>query len=290
MAASLRNAEKGYIRIYRATLNHPLFAGRPDRLGAWVWLLSRVAWKDTRQDVLGQTVVIKRGQASVSFREMSEAWGWSISAVQRFVTRLKTDTMIDTATDTGRMIITICNYDKYQSDQTETDTPTDTPTDTRPIRDRYTKEEGKKERRKKEKSAPDAFQVLTRAVSDDLAREFLAYRKAKRAPLTRRAAEGVIRNLTAIQRQHGRTVTDWLEYVMQRGWQTAELDWIKPLPPGGGKQANDRLADKIARFSSPSPEECGTSADSVVSGEDRDTEGTLIPLQSIAGSRRHGNR
>lgn len=134
---------KGFAKAHRELIEHPLFVGRADRLGAWLWLFTMAAWKPTRHDVNGKTVTVNRGQLCASYRQMADAWGWSLGAVQRFLTRLKTDTMIETQADTGKMIITICNYDKYQDDTLEADTPSDTPSDTRAIHDRYTKEESK---------------------------------------------------------------------------------------------------------------------------------------------------
>src|SRR3546814_19714574 len=43
----------------------------------------------------------------------------SPSAVERFLTRLKTEQMIEQDTGQGLSIITICNYDKYQHEKKE---------------------------------------------------------------------------------------------------------------------------------------------------------------------------
>lgn len=124
--------------VKRGYRNHPLFSGEKyTRAEAWLWLIENAAWKDQKVNIGGKTIIINRGQLSYSFRFMAEAWEWSIAKVQRFTTRLKTDTMIDTHTDTGQIIITICNYNKYQTRKSKSDTPSDTPSDTGPIRDRY---------------------------------------------------------------------------------------------------------------------------------------------------------
>src|SRR3546814_16859305 len=46
--------------------------------------------------------------------QLAAEWGMSPSAVERFLTRLQTEQMIEQDTGQGRSIITICNYDKYQ--------------------------------------------------------------------------------------------------------------------------------------------------------------------------------
>jgi DNA-binding transcriptional MocR family regulator len=80
-----------------------------------VWLIEEAVWEDRKRDIGGKTVTLKRGQVGHSLRFMAEAWGWSKSGVERFIERLKTETMIETATGTGMVIITICNYDRYQA-------------------------------------------------------------------------------------------------------------------------------------------------------------------------------
>jgi hypothetical protein len=57
---------------------------------------------------------LKRGQVAASLRFMADKWQWREPRVRRFLKRLKTDAMIDAATDAGITVITICNYDKYQ--------------------------------------------------------------------------------------------------------------------------------------------------------------------------------
>jgi hypothetical protein len=104
----------GWAAIYREIGDHPLFKQDMSRLGAWVWLVINAAWKPTPFDVNGKMITINRGQLSCSMRHLASEWGWSKSAVERFLTRLKTETMIETQTGTGRILITICNYEKYQ--------------------------------------------------------------------------------------------------------------------------------------------------------------------------------
>lgn len=135
----------GFIATHREMLNHPLFKGRADRLGAWSWLLMSAAWKQTKFDVNGQIVTIERGQISTSIRHLAEAWGWSKSTTQRFLTRLKTDTMIGTDSGTGRLLITICNYEKYQSISEGAGTASGTASGTAAGQQRDIKEQGNKE-------------------------------------------------------------------------------------------------------------------------------------------------
>ncbi len=110
----------GYYRMARGWLDHPVLQGEPyDRRSAWAWLIEEALWQDRRCDTAGRIIELKRGQISHSTRSMAKAWGWSEARVRRFLTRLKTDAMIDAPSDApsdaGRSLITIGNYERYQS-------------------------------------------------------------------------------------------------------------------------------------------------------------------------------
>lgn len=134
----------GFIALHREAMDHHLFKGDVARFGAWIWMVSKACWKETKFDVQGRTISLKRGQFCCSVRDMATAWGWPKSNVDRFLTRLKTETMIETESGTGRLIITICNYAKYQDLKPEVGTPTGTPTGTAAGQQRDIKEQGNK--------------------------------------------------------------------------------------------------------------------------------------------------
>lgn len=68
-----------------------------------------------RKEYKGQT--IKRGQVVTSRKKLSEALNMSETSVMRRLKRLEVDRFVDLKVDQYRTIITICNYDSYQSEQ-----------------------------------------------------------------------------------------------------------------------------------------------------------------------------
>lgn len=105
----------GWIAIKRGLTQHPIFHKRPDRVYVWLWLLETAAYKDTRQDAGGRPVDVRRGQVLTSLRQISEATGVGIKAIRILINLLKSENAIRNDLGTGRMLITICNYEKYQS-------------------------------------------------------------------------------------------------------------------------------------------------------------------------------
>lgn len=144
-------SERGFIALARGVLDHPIVGARKpySRHDAWEWLLFEAAFKPRRYAAGSIVVTLDRGQLAHSTRYMADAWGWSEAAVRRFLTRLKTGAgtgaMIDAQTDAGITVITICNYERYQSweDQTDaaTDARTDAPTDAEATQQRRRKEQ-----------------------------------------------------------------------------------------------------------------------------------------------------
>lgn len=125
----------GYYLMHRGWMDNPMFADEPlTEREAFEWLVSEAAFTDGRiVSINRQPIMLKRGQLSHSVRFMAEAWGWKQGKVQRYIEHLKKWNAIDTQTDTGQLVITICNYAQYQDNDTQTDTPSDKKT----VSDRY---------------------------------------------------------------------------------------------------------------------------------------------------------
>ena len=108
----------GAFMVSRQIWHHPEF--KPDSFSereAFIWLISEAAW--THRTVRAGRVVVdlKRGQLCASLRFISTAWGWSKSRVDRFLKRIENRDMIRTQTETGQLVISVCNYDKYQGER-----------------------------------------------------------------------------------------------------------------------------------------------------------------------------
>lgn len=140
----------GFFLMHRGWRDNPIFRGEFSRADAWVWLIENACWKPTRFDIRGKTVTLDRGQLCTSRDALAQAWKWSPSAVERFLSRLETEQMIERQTGQGRTIITIENYRKYQDREDETGQPTGQPTGQKSDSHRTAKEQGNKETREEE--------------------------------------------------------------------------------------------------------------------------------------------
>ncbi|CAO3453260.1 hypothetical protein [Azospirillum argentinense] len=106
----------GFYLMHRGWQDNPAFNNEPfSRRDAWVWLIETANYAEGRWSAGGRTIVLKRGQLCRPLRKIAEAWQWDEAKVRRFLSRLKADAMILCETDAKMTLISICNYDEYQS-------------------------------------------------------------------------------------------------------------------------------------------------------------------------------
>ncbi len=113
---------RGYYLMHRGWLDHPVFGNRKRepfcRAAAWAWLIDDAAYEPRSVRVGSKVVELQRGQLTHSLRFLAQAWGWQHDRCRRFLNELSHVAMIATASATGdatgQLLITVCNYDKYQ--------------------------------------------------------------------------------------------------------------------------------------------------------------------------------
>lgn len=147
-----------WIKLDRSIKDHWLWnTDEPFTKGqAWTDLLIHANYKDRTIHIKGQQVQLLRGQQARSELALSKVWGWSKNKVRRFLKLLKNEGMIDQQANHLTSIITICNYDKYQSqdavDETSSGTSDETSSGTS---DEHLTEHGIRSKEvKKEKNNP----------------------------------------------------------------------------------------------------------------------------------------
>lgn len=102
--------------MQRGWMDSPVFAHEPfTEREAFQWMIESAAWKDCRVRCGKYILNVQRGQFAVSVRFIAEKLGWHRAKVERFLTKLKTETLIETDARQGLTVITICNYGNLQS-------------------------------------------------------------------------------------------------------------------------------------------------------------------------------
>src|SRR3546814_9135767 len=80
-------------------------------------MVIRAAWKPSRVRYKDRMLNLGRGQLAMSVRDMAAAMDRDKAWVERLWKRLKSETMIETVTDAGVSVVTICNYNTLRSEE-----------------------------------------------------------------------------------------------------------------------------------------------------------------------------
>ncbi|MDM6378920.1 DnaD domain-containing protein [Staphylococcus aureus] len=109
----------GWISIDRSIQNHWLFKEKRtfSKFEAWIYLLMEANHSKAKVPIGNQIVTVERGQRLTSILTLSDLFNWSRFKVKTFLDLLESDGMLEVETTSKYTLITIVNYDFYQSEQ-----------------------------------------------------------------------------------------------------------------------------------------------------------------------------
>ncbi|MBO2760481.1 DnaD domain-containing protein [Staphylococcus aureus] len=109
----------GWISIDRSIQNHWLFKEKRtfSKFEAWIYLLMEANHSEEKVPIGNQIVTVERGQRLTSILTLSDLFNWSRFKVKTFLDLLESDGMLEVKTTSKYTLITIVNYDFYQSEQ-----------------------------------------------------------------------------------------------------------------------------------------------------------------------------
>ncbi|GAA0729944.1 hypothetical protein [Sphingomonas japonica] len=207
----------GYACFHRSLVGHPAFRNDAEAM-AFAYMVLRASWKPTRVRYKGRAVDLKRGQLSISQRDMATALDRDKAWVERLWKRLRDEGMIalkneaspeagvggagKARREAGPSVITICNYDKYQHSNDEREAPNEAGSEAEARQAQGT--EQVREKGKKEDTLPSGSVAHARK-ADPFPRpdwadpqvwsDFLANRRKKRLTNTPTAHKGFLADI-----------------------------------------------------------------------------------------------
>jgi hypothetical protein len=112
---------KGWVKCYREQFNNWI-SKKPFCDGyAWTYLYSRANYKKGMINFRNEYIEVKRGQFLTSKLKLKDTFGWTYRHVENLLKALENDEMITYRTTNRYIVITIINYDLYQSNDDESD-------------------------------------------------------------------------------------------------------------------------------------------------------------------------
>ena len=107
---------QGWISLHRKLLDNPLFKD-PQALTLWVYLLLRANHSNTKALIGNKTIPIQRGQFLTGRKSLSASTGINESKIERLLKLFKSEQQIEQQTFTKFRLISIVNYEQYQSSE-----------------------------------------------------------------------------------------------------------------------------------------------------------------------------
>ena len=114
-------ANNGWIKIHRSILQNP-WMNNADVLGAWIYILLNVAYQPTDVVFEGKRITLNPGQGLFKVRQMAKILGVSHSKLNRIIMCFKSESQIETQTTPRNTLVTVINWEKYQSSETQNET------------------------------------------------------------------------------------------------------------------------------------------------------------------------
>lgn len=117
---------KGKFWVDRSLFSNDIFtAEKANDTSAWMDLIGMAAYKPTHIKIRDVRVQIQRGEIGHSIDFYAKRWRWSKGKVLRYFDFLEIENMVkrDSHRSTITTIISVINYDKYQSCSTTDNTP-----------------------------------------------------------------------------------------------------------------------------------------------------------------------
>lgn len=110
---------EGWISLYRKIQEHWLWTKRRkfSQFEAWISLLFKANFKDTKIMIGDNLVEVKRGSFITSEVKLAEEWKWDRSTVRKFLKTLEEQEMIQKNSTTKYTSISIENWELYQNTQ-----------------------------------------------------------------------------------------------------------------------------------------------------------------------------
>lgn len=271
-----------WVRVQTDVFEHALFAREPfTEREAWLWLISKAAWKDTKHRI-GQTVVdVPVGSAFLTLREMQAVWRWkSDKRVRSFLSVLEREGMIELKTDAGKTQVTVCNYSRYQDAERTSDasgTQAGRTADAlKTPEHQYTTSSLRSE---DARTPRDALETVLDA---ERAQAVLDHRQRLRKPLTAHAAKLLAEKLAQVSDPNAAA-----DEMIANGWQGFKPEWLESrtnratAPPQNDMDRMNAALDSLISGKTHEPDEqYGRTIDA--SFERRDRGGDEGSVQRLA--------
>lgn len=230
--------ENGYIRLHR-TITGWRWYKDGNVLRLWLHLLLNANYEQSEF----QDKIIGRGEQVTSLKALSESTGLSIQEVRTALGKLKRTGEILVNSNRHFTIVSILNYDKFQSDSADKQQTVNTQSTNKQQTVNSQSTTSEKEKKAKNTIPPcipptaSAEEIPFSGALGDAVRDWLAYKAERRESYKPTGLKSLFSQIERTVKVHGEdAVCDCIRLSMSNGWRGIIWDRIeKEVKPDGRK-------------------------------------------------------
>ncbi|MCP4762008.1 MAG: hypothetical protein GY870_09505 [archaeon] len=208
----------GWVKMHRQICDNPLWTAEKFSKGqAWVDLILLANHTQGYIMVRGVKIDIKRGQVGWSEVRLSERWQWSRNKTRNFLKLLEKEQQIEQQKNNVSLIISIVNYDRYQSTEQQTVQQKDSRR-TAEGQQKDTNKNVKKEKNVKKRKSDYLFPENYSEKLKDKFNDFILNRKELKKPVTEKAFAGLVNKLEKLSKGNEEISIEILNESIINGW------------------------------------------------------------------------
>lgn len=199
---------KGFLPISRSLFDHPFWREERSfsKAEAWIDLVQSVRFEASSAIVGGKLIELQKGEMVAARRFLEKRWGWGSTKVTTFLRLLESMEMVAIKSNQGQTILTLCNYESYNNQQTRNKPETNHSQTTAKPKEKKVNKENKE----KEEALPHA-DLFSEAWKD-----WKKFRIEKRAKLTPSTIKAQLNKLGAMKEIEA---VQTIRLSIEKGWQ-----------------------------------------------------------------------
>lgn len=209
---------EGWIKLHRRFLEWEWF-GSSDMVKLFVFILISANYDNSSW----RGIEIKKGQYLTGIKSLSYKTNISEQTIRTCLSRLKNTGEITIESTNKYSIITICNYDSYQSDKKTTNNQNNKQSTSNQQTTNNIKEYKNTKKEKNNNETFDFFEELIKlGVENQIAKDWMVVRKTKKASNTETALKAIKKQISI----SGMSANDCIKYSVERNWVGFESSWV----------------------------------------------------------------
>lgn len=107
----------GWFKFYRQIFDNPICTKDAEYFFVWLYILTEARFEETRDLFKNEEIILAKGQLLTTVKYIATELNINESKVNRILKKLEIEKQIERQTSNKKTLITILNWEKYQSDE-----------------------------------------------------------------------------------------------------------------------------------------------------------------------------